>query len=130
MAAELAAERPSVSKETFSVQGDYGQQPNAAAQPTTDEFGPAPEGGTRAWIVAAGSGAIFFSTLGFANSFGTFEEYYLSHQLKEYSASKISWIGSLAIFLNFFAGMLSGPLFDRYGEKVSRFPSCLVTRRC
>ncbi|XP_014554678.1 hypothetical protein COCVIDRAFT_39426 [Bipolaris victoriae FI3] len=87
---------------------------------TIDDFGPAPEGGRRAWIVAAGGGAIFFSTLGFANSFGTFEEYYLRHQLKGWSASDISWIGSLAIFLQFFAGMLSGPLFDRYGEKMIR----------
>ncbi|KAF2276997.1 putative MFS monocarboxylate transporter [Westerdykella ornata] len=109
--------------------GDDGQQPNATAHgnpdPTIDEFVPAPEGGTRAWIVAAGGGAIFFSTLGFANSFGTFEEYYLSHQLKDWSASDISWIGSLAIFLQFFAGMLSGPLFDRYGEKVIRPASAL-----
>ncbi|ORY71475.1 monocarboxylate permease-like protein [Pseudomassariella vexata] len=82
------------------------------------EYGPAPEGGARAWLVAAGSGAIFFATLGFANSFGTFEQYYLTHQLRESSASSVSWIGSLAIFLQFFTGMLSGPLFDRYGAKI------------
>ncbi|KAF1836561.1 monocarboxylate permease-like protein [Decorospora gaudefroyi] len=106
------------------MQSNDGKQPNATAHGkadlTIDEFGPAPEGGARAWIVAAGGGAIFFSTLGFVNSFGTFEEYYLSHQLKNSSASEISWIGSLAIFLNFFTGMLSGPLFDRYGEKMLR----------
>jgi hypothetical protein len=112
-------------KESYSMHGDDAQRLHATGAPSTtsidDEFGPAPEGGSRAWIVAAGGGAIFFSTLGFANSFGTFEEYYLSHQLKDWSASDISWIGSLAIFLQFFAGMLSGPLFDRYGEKVSRY---------
>lgn len=84
-----------------------------------DLYGPAPEGGLRAWLAAAGGGAVYFATLGFANSFGTFEEYYRSHQLSSSSASKISWIGSLAIFLQFFTGMLSGPLFDRYGQKVS-----------
>ena len=62
--------------------------------------------------------AIFFCTLGFANSFGTFEEYYLTHQMQGESASKISWIGSLASFLQFFAGMVGGPLFDRFGAKV------------
>jgi MFS family permease len=111
-------------KESYSMHGDDAQRLHATGAPSTtsidDEFGPAPEGGSRAWIVAAGGGAIFFSTLGFANSFGTFEEYYLSHQLKDWSASDISWIGSLAIFLQFFAGMLSGPLFDRYGEKMLR----------
>lgn len=118
---------PHVRKETHSTQGDDGQQLNAlnhgSTDTTADDFGPAPEGGPRAWVVAGGGSAIFFSTLGFANSFGTFEEYYLRHQLKDWSASGISWIGSLGIFLQFFAGMLSGPLFDRYGEKVSRSPS-------
>ncbi|RDW75428.1 monocarboxylate permease-like protein [Coleophoma cylindrospora] len=89
----------------------------AAPEP---EFGPAPEGGTQAWLVAAGGAAIFFSTLGFANSFGTFEEYYLTHQMQGESASKIAWIGSLASFLQFFAGMVGGPLFDRFGTKVMR----------
>lgn len=105
-------------KESHSPHRDTEQRLHAT-DATIDDCGPAPEGGRRAWIVAAGGGAIFFSTLGFANSFGTFEEYYLRHQLKGWSASDISWIGSLAIFLQFFAGMLSGPLFDRYGEKVS-----------
>lgn len=81
-------------------------------------FPPAPEGGFRAWIVAASGACIFFSTLGFANSFGTFEQYYLSHQLQGSSASKVSWIGSLSAFLQFFAGMFGGPLFDRFGAKV------------
>lgn len=85
----------------------------------------APEGGTRAWLVAGGAASIFFCTLGFANSFGTFEEYYITHQLQGASASKISWIGSLGSFLPFFAGMVAGPLFDRYGEKV-RFNSFIA----
>jgi hypothetical protein len=83
-----------------------------------DEFGPAPEGGARAWLVAGGGAAIFFCTLGFANSFGAFEEYYLTHQLQGDSPSKVAWIGSLQSFLQFFTGMFGGPLFDRYGAKV------------
>lgn len=97
---------------TFDIQQDH--------EKTVSD---APEGGTRAWLVAAGSASIFFSTLGFANSFGTFEEYYIDHELQGESASKIAWIGSLASFLQFFTGMLGGPLFDRYGEKVSLFIS-------
>ncbi|KAK3933777.1 monocarboxylate permease-like protein [Diplogelasinospora grovesii] len=90
------------------------------AAPDDPDFGPAPEGGTRAWLVAGGSACIFFCTLGFASSFGTFQEYYMTHQLQAESASKISWIGSLESFLQFFAGMVGGPLFDRFGAKVIR----------
>lgn len=82
----------------------------------------APEGGVRAWLAAGGAAAIFFSTLGFSNSFGTFEEYYITHQLQGESPSKISWIGSLGSFLPFFCGMVAGPMFDRYGEKVRCSP--------
>lgn len=42
---------------------------------TPDEAGafpPAPDGGRRAWLVAAGSASIFFSCLGFMNSVGVF----------------------------------------------------------
>ncbi|EED20221.1 monocarboxylate permease, putative [Talaromyces stipitatus ATCC 10500] len=85
----------------------------------------APEGGTRAWLAAGGAAAIFFSTLGFSNSFGTFEEYYITHQLRGESASKVSWIGSLGSFLPFFSGMVAGPMFDRYGEKIIR-PATIV----
>lgn len=85
-------------------------------KPTVDNS--APEGGARAWLVAGGGACVFFCTLGFANSFGAFEEYYLSHQMKGESPSKVAWIGSLAMFFQFFAGMLGGPLFDRHGEKV------------
>ncbi|RYP58738.1 hypothetical protein DL769_008825 [Monosporascus sp. CRB-8-3] len=123
MAAELALE-PVVPRGSLQAEGhgsrEFTPTAHEKADPTVDEFGPAPEGGAGAWLVAAGGGAILFSTLGFANSFGTFEQYYLTHQLQDRSSSDISWIGSLAMFLQFFSGMLSGPLFDRYGEKVIR----------
>lgn len=71
-----------------------------------------PEGGFRAWSVAAGAGGILFCTFGYANAFGyalhsfvcslhkltlssVFQEYYMSHQLSSESPSSISWIGSL-----------------------------------
>ncbi|KAE8381979.1 major facilitator superfamily domain-containing protein [Aspergillus bertholletiae] len=75
----------------------------------------APDGGVRAWLVAAGGASLFFCCLGFANSFGTFEEYYLSHQLRGQSPDNVAWIGSLAAFLQFATGSIAGPLFDRYG---------------
>ena len=79
----------------------------------------APEGGLQAWLAAAGGACVFFCALGFANSFGVFEEYYLTHQLKNQSADNVAWIGSLASFLQFASGAVGGPLFDRYGSGVS-----------
>ncbi|CZR50257.1 related to monocarboxylate transporter 4 [Phialocephala subalpina] len=80
----------------------------------------APDGGTRAWLVAAGGAAIFFSCLGFSNAFGVFEEYYLTHRLHGQSPDNIAWIGSTSAFLQFFAGLLGGPMFDRFGAKIIR----------
>lgn len=101
--------------------------PHAEEQPGLSQEGPplsesriepAPDGGLRAWLVAAGAASLFFCCLGFTNSFGTFAEYYLSHQLRHRSADDVAWIGSLAASLQFFSGIFGGPLFDRFGEKV------------
>jgi hypothetical protein len=81
-------------------------------------FEEAPDGGTRSWLVAAGGCAIFFCCLGFANAFGTFEQYYLTHQLQGQSPEAIAWIGSLSAYLQFASGLIGGPLFDRFGAKV------------
>ncbi|KAK7414545.1 hypothetical protein QQX98_006572 [Neonectria punicea] len=83
-------------------------------------IGEAPDGGTEAWLVAAGAAFISFTALGYANSFGIFQQYYMTHQLKGESADKIAWIGSTAAFLQFAAGAIGGPLFDRYGGWVIR----------
>lgn len=75
----------------------------------------APDGGLRAWLVAAGAGFLSFASLGYANSVGVFQEYYLSHQLKGQSPDDVAWIGSIAACLQFAVGAVAGPLFDRYG---------------
>lgn len=80
---------------------------------------PAPDGGARAWTVAAGGAAILFCCLGFVNSFGVFQQYYLTHQLRSLSPDKIAWIGSITTYLQFGTGMVGGPMFDRYGSRVS-----------
>lgn len=77
-----------------------------------------PDGGTRAWLVVSGAFCILFSTLGYANSFGVFQEYYLSHQLREESPDNIAWIGSLSVFLQLSTSAIAGPLFDRFGTWV------------
>ncbi|KAK0120176.1 hypothetical protein ONS95_011582 [Cadophora gregata] len=86
----------------------------------THDVGKAPDGGLQAWLVAVGASCIFFSALGFSNSFGVFQEYYLTHQLRGESPDKVAWIGSLSALLQFAAGALGGPLFDRYGAWIIR----------
>ncbi|KUM64924.1 hypothetical protein ACN42_g2164 [Penicillium freii] len=87
----------------------------------------APDGGLRAWLTTAGAACTFFAALGFANSFGIFEEYYLSHQLKDEPADKIAWIGSLSAFLQLATGAVGGPLFDRYGAWVQHSPTIYLS---
>lgn len=90
------------------------------------DLNPAPDGGLRAWLAVAGAASIYFSCLGFLNSFGIFQEYYMGHQLRDSTPDAVAWIGSLPAFIQFAAGAIAGPLFDRYGAWVStasiRFP--------
>lgn len=113
----------SVEKETVA---SYDAEAPIIRSPTTgekhdeevDAFGPAPDGGLTAWLVAIGASCTIFSTLGFANSFGVLQEYYAVHQLEGKAPDDIAWIGSLSAFLQFATGAIAGPLFDRYGAWV------------
>jgi MFS family permease len=49
---------------------------------------------------------------GFTLSYGSFQSYYSNNFLSNYSASAISWIGTVQSFLLILVGVLSGPLFD------------------
>jgi hypothetical protein len=98
---------------------ERGGQDNTEKDITTPEFGPAPDGGTRAWLVAAGAGCVFFSCFGFSNSFGVFQEYYMNHQLRHESPDRIAWIGSMGAYFSMAGGAIGGPLFDLFGIWVS-----------
>ncbi|KAJ2906326.1 monocarboxylate permease-like protein [Zalerion maritima] len=75
----------------------------------------APDGGFRAWMAAVGSSCVLFCTMGFMNSSGVFQAYYMTTLLAENTPDDIAWIISLQAFLIFFCGILGGPLFDRFG---------------
>ncbi|EGO23354.1 hypothetical protein SERLADRAFT_469179, partial [Serpula lacrymans var. lacrymans S7.9] len=49
------------------------------------------------------------------NAFGTFQSWYSDHQLSQFSAFTISWIGSLQLWVFFFMGGPIGRVFDAYG---------------
>ncbi|OGE47147.1 hypothetical protein PENARI_c059G07417 [Penicillium arizonense] len=46
-----------------------------------------------------------------------YESYYKATFLSAQSESHIAWIGSLQAFFMFSAGLISGPMMDRYGPK-------------
>ncbi|KAK3356576.1 riboflavin transporter MCH5 [Lasiosphaeria hispida] len=84
-----------------------------------------PEGGLRAWLVAAGTAGVLFCTLGYSNSFGVFQAYYIRNQLRDYDPDDIAWIGAIQVFLVFALGIIGGPVFDRYGAWVIK-PAAVV----
>lgn len=94
------------------------------------EYSKAPDGGRQAWLVAAGACCVFFAGLGFANSTGVFMEYYLKHQLRDETADKVAWIGSLSSFIQFGSGVVGGPMFDRYGAWVRLSLLCPTSCSC
>ncbi|KAF4501961.1 monocarboxylate transporter 4 [Fusarium agapanthi] len=71
---------------------------------------PPPDGGWRAWCVVLSTHLVYVNTWGWVNSFGIFQAYYAEHL--GLPASKISWIGSISVFLLFFVGTLTGRLVD------------------
>lgn len=58
---------------------------------------------------------------GQVNAFGVFQSYYAANQLKESSASDISWIGGVQIALLYISGLILGRVFDKYGARVSEY---------
>lgn len=79
---------------------------------TTLPLSETPDGGTRAWLQVAGSFLVFGNLWGMTFAFGTFQSYYELTYLPSYSASSISWIGTISTFLLILGGIASGPLFD------------------
>jgi MFS family permease len=104
-------------------------QHDSAASPTK-------EGGLAGWTTVFGAFCGLTATFGQVNTFGSYQAYYIQHQLSNHSPSDISWIGSLQLWLVFFSvsgfffspltfprlivgiqGLFVGRLFDAYGPK-------------
>ncbi|KAJ5987253.1 monocarboxylate transporter [Penicillium sp. IBT 35674x] len=77
----------------------------------------APDGGAKAWLVVLGAWCALFCTFGWINSVGTFQSYYETSLLRQYSSSTIAWIPSLQIFFMFAMGPIVGQLYDRFGPR-------------
>ncbi|EEU35614.1 uncharacterized protein NECHADRAFT_86810 [Fusarium vanettenii 77-13-4] len=76
-----------------------------------------PDGGAAAWLVVLGAWCCSFSSPGWINSVGSFQQYYEVGPLKNYSSSTIAWIPSLQIFFLFALGPIVGILFDKHGPR-------------
>ncbi|PWY65614.1 putative MFS monocarboxylate transporter [Aspergillus sclerotioniger CBS 115572] len=85
-----------------------------------------PEGGFKAWMAVLACWCVMFNTFGYINAFGIYEAYYKNTFLQNQSESNIAWIGSLQAFFMFSAGLISGPLMDRYGPRAILIPCSLL----
>lgn len=70
------------------------------------DISPPPDGGMLAWSQVLAGHLINTVTWGYATGFGVFQTYY--EQTLPVSASAISWIGGIQIFLCFAIGTVSG----------------------
>ncbi|KAJ5173657.1 MFS general substrate transporter [Penicillium coprophilum] len=70
------------------------------------------DGGLQAWLQVLGSWILFANTWGLTNSFGVFETFYTESLLETSSASAISWIGSIQLFLTMVIGVFAGWFLD------------------
>ncbi|CAI9637454.1 unnamed protein product [Alternaria burnsii] len=77
----------------------------------------APDGGLNAWLVVFGAWCTSFCSFGWNNSIGTFQQYYQTELLQQYSPGTISWIPSLQIFFMFAMGPIVGRIYDCYGPR-------------
>lgn len=76
------------------------------------------EGGRKAWLAVAGASAGLFTSFGWTNCIGLFQDEYQTNQLKQYSSSTVSWITSVQFFFMLAMAPVSGKLFDRYGPRI------------
>ncbi|KAF5341733.1 hypothetical protein D9611_001313 [Ephemerocybe angulata] len=72
-----------------------------------------PDGGFWAWSTVIGAFLVQYSTFGYINAFGVYQDYYVRVYLTHSSPSDIGWIGGIQIFFNFGLGVIAGRLFDR-----------------
>ncbi|ORX40509.1 major facilitator superfamily domain-containing protein [Kockovaella imperatae] len=72
-----------------------------------------PEGGLFAWMAVAGAWLAIFTTFGYANTFGVFQDYYQFKGYPNQPATNISWVGSVQLFFQFALGAVAGPLYDK-----------------
>jgi hypothetical protein len=116
LAERLSLEKEIKEDQSWTPSTSHEVDPEQVVQPKP--FGSAaPDGGLAAWLVILGVWCCSFCSYGWMNSIGIFQEYYQDHLLRGYSASTISWIPSLEVFLMTAMGPFVGLIYDRYGPR-------------
>ncbi|TWU76952.1 hypothetical protein ED733_007173 [Metarhizium rileyi] len=89
-----------------------------------------PDGGSRAWLVVAGGFIVFMFTFGILNAFGTFQDLCTDDVSEIYpwihpKSGEISWTGSIQLCISLCGGLVSGPMFDKWGARMPMFAGTL-----
>lgn len=102
MSSTTLSSTASTTKETLSIK---------SLPPPDDKKEPKLNGGFTAWSQVLVSHLLVVNGFGYFSSFGLFQSHWTT--LLKRSASDISWVGSISLFLLFFLGTLSGTLMDK-----------------
>ncbi|KAF9073358.1 major facilitator superfamily domain-containing protein [Rhodocollybia butyracea] len=86
------------------------------AQPPSNAYGPT-DGGWDAWGTVLGASLVSLGTFGFVNAFGAFADFYGEQYLRNYSATLISMIGAVQVFLLYIFAGTAGAIFDAIGPR-------------
>jgi len=119
----MATEKPSVIDNESQDSAVLALQPPGSTVAQGNEFTP------RACLALLGAFAVLFCTVGFANAFGVFQEYYSLNFLVNESQSNLSWLGSINVFCVFAGTVASGILHDKYGPRVC-LNSAVMNHHC
>lgn len=93
-----------------------------------------PDGGLKAWSVVLGGWCCLFTSFGWINVIGIFQNYYQGHQLSDYPPSTVAWIPSTEVchrsgipataadessqtFMMYFLVPMYGKIFDTFGPR-------------
>lgn len=74
-----------------------------------------PDGGWKAYSVTLGSFLGLIVNLGLINSIGALQTYISRNQLKALLEVNISWIFGVFLSIAYAGGLVTGPIFDKYG---------------
>ncbi|KAJ7456715.1 major facilitator superfamily domain-containing protein [Mycena galericulata] len=116
-----------VASRTQTLEDKNGPQDVEIGVATKPVAGQPPDGGLAAWLTILGVSLVAFATFGTVNGYGAFNDYYTTTYLSNYSATLISMIGAIQIFILYIFAGLSGALFDAFGPRYMIPASGIVT---
>ncbi|OQU98979.1 hypothetical protein CLAIMM_04687 [Cladophialophora immunda] len=77
-----------------------------------------PEGGKHAWLAVVGAFFACFAAFEMTNAIGAFQNWVMTHQLRDESASAIGWLFGVNSFVLIFCGLFVGPPSDIFGMQI------------